>query len=73
MPMLEGQIDTVIGVDTHRDSHAAALLDPNGGCGPPWRCQATGLGMPGCSGWPRSRHQAGGSGRWRGRGAMGRG
>ena len=31
MPMLEGQIDAVIGVDTHRDSHAAALLDPNGG------------------------------------------
>jgi transposase len=31
MPMLEGQIDVVIGVDTHRDRHAAALLDPNGG------------------------------------------
>lgn len=31
MPMLEGQVDTVIGVDTHRDRHAAALLDPNGG------------------------------------------
>ena len=31
MSMLEGQIDAVIGVDTHRDSHAAALLDPNGG------------------------------------------
>ena len=31
MPMLEGQVDVVIGVDTHRDRHAAALLDPNGG------------------------------------------
>jgi transposase len=31
MPMLEGQVDTVIGVDTHRDRHAAALLDRNGG------------------------------------------
>ena len=31
MPMLEGQIDVVIGVDTHRDCHAAALLDPDGG------------------------------------------
>jgi transposase len=31
MPMLEGHIDAVIGVDTHRDRHAAALLDPNGG------------------------------------------
>ena len=29
--MLEGKIDHVIGVDTHRDSHAAAILDPNGG------------------------------------------
>jgi transposase len=31
MPMLEGQVDAVIGVDTHRDRHAAALLDRNGG------------------------------------------
>jgi transposase len=31
MPMLEGRVDAVIGVDTHRDCHAAALLDPNGG------------------------------------------
>ena len=31
MPMLEGKVDHVIGVDTHRDSHAAAILDPNGG------------------------------------------
>jgi hypothetical protein len=31
MPMLEGKVDHVIGVDTHRDSHAAAILDRNGG------------------------------------------
>ena len=31
MPILEGRVDAVIGVDTHRDTHAAALLDPNGG------------------------------------------
>ena len=31
MPMLEGRIEHVIGVDTHRDSHAAAVLDPPGG------------------------------------------
>jgi len=31
VPMLEGKIDHVIGVDTHRDAHAAAILDPNGG------------------------------------------
>jgi transposase len=31
MPLLEGQVDAVIGVGTHRGRHAAALLDPNGG------------------------------------------
>jgi transposase len=31
MPMLEGKVDHVIGVDTHRDRHTAAILDPNGG------------------------------------------
>jgi hypothetical protein len=31
MPVLEGRVDVVIGVDTHRDRHAAAVLDPNGG------------------------------------------
>ena len=29
--LLEGQVEAVIGVDTHRDRHAAAVLDPNGG------------------------------------------
>ena len=29
--MPEGKVDHVIGVDTHRDRHAAAILDPNGG------------------------------------------
>jgi transposase len=31
VPMLEGKVDAVIGVDTHRDRHAAAILDRNGG------------------------------------------
>jgi transposase len=31
VPMLEGRVEHVIGVDTHRDSHAAAILDPTGG------------------------------------------
>ena len=31
MPMLDGKVDAVIGVDTHRDRHAAAVLDHNGG------------------------------------------
>jgi transposase len=29
--LLEGKVDHVIGVDTHRDSHTAAVPDPNGG------------------------------------------
>ena len=29
--MLEGKVDAVIGVDSHRDAHTAAILDPNGG------------------------------------------
>jgi transposase len=29
--LLEGKVDAVIGVDTHRDAHAAAILDRNGG------------------------------------------
>jgi hypothetical protein len=32
--MLEGKVDAVIGVDTHRDSHTAAILDRNGGLMP---------------------------------------
>ena len=31
MPMLEGRVEHVIGLDTHRDRHAAAVLDPTGG------------------------------------------
>jgi transposase len=31
VPMLEGRVDAVIGVDTHRDRHTAAVLDRNGG------------------------------------------
>jgi transposase len=31
VPMLEGRVEHVIGVDTHCDSHAAAVLDPTGG------------------------------------------
>jgi hypothetical protein len=31
MPVLEDQVDAVIGVDKHRDRHAAGVLDPNGG------------------------------------------
>lgn len=31
MPELTGQVDYVIGVDTHRDTHTAAAVDRVGG------------------------------------------
>lgn len=31
MPMLTGTVDAVIGVDTHRDKHTVAVVDPTGG------------------------------------------
>ncbi len=31
MPMLTGLVDAVIGVDTHRDKHTVAVVDPTGG------------------------------------------
>ena len=74
MPMLEGQVDAVIGVDTHRDRHAAALLDPNGGVRATLEVPSDRAGharllqigqQPGAP--------AGGSGRWKERGVMGPG
>ena len=29
MPMLTGAVDAVIGVDTHRDKHTVAVVDPH--------------------------------------------
>lgn len=31
MPMLTGAVDAVIGVDTHRDKHSVAVVEPTGG------------------------------------------
>jgi len=73
MPILEGRVDAVIGVDTHRDSHAAALLDPNGGvratlevpsdrAGHARLLQLAAAQAPGRRVW-----------RWKGPGAMGQG
>jgi transposase len=73
MPMLEGQVDAVIGVDTHRDRHAAALLDPNGGVRAALEVPSDRAAMPGCSSWPTSKPPAGGSGRWKAPAAMGPG
>ena len=73
MPMLEGQVDTVIGVDTPATAMPRPCWMPTAGCGSPWRCQATGPVMPGCSGWPRSRQQVAGCGPWKAPAAMGPG
>jgi hypothetical protein len=69
MPMIEGQVDAVIRVDTH----VAAPLNPNGGVRATLRCQAIRPAMPGCSSSPTPRPVAGGCGPWRGRAAMGPG
>jgi hypothetical protein len=48
MPMLEGRIDAVIGVDTTATPTPPRCWTPTGAYGPPSRCQATRPGMPGC-------------------------
>jgi hypothetical protein len=73
MPMLEGRVDAVIGVDTHATATPPRCWTPTAASGPPWRCQATRPVMLGFSGWLLSRHQAGGSGRLKGLGATGQG
>lgn len=44
MGMLAGRVDHVIGVDTHRDTHSAAILDPTGGAVHAMRVRAQGDG-----------------------------
>ena len=70
MPMLEGQIDAVIGVDTHRDRHAAALLDPNGGVRPTLEVPSDRAGHAQLLQLAQVQAPVGGSGPWKGRGAM---
>ena len=74
MPMLEGQVEVVIGVDTRRDTHAAAVLDPNGGL----RATPGGVKRPlrPCPAVPAGRGpgpRAGGCGPWKERVALGPG
>ncbi len=70
MPMLEGQVDAVIGVDTHRDRHAAALLDPNGGVRATLEVPSDQAGHARLLQLARSRPRAGGSGPWKEPAAM---
>jgi len=83
VPMLEGKVDHVIGVDTHRDRHAAAILDRNGGLVAELEVPTDQAGYeallgvvaeqaPGrrCSALSPNRHRAGAAGRWRAPAAM---
>jgi hypothetical protein len=49
--MLEGKVDHVIGVDTHRDRHAAAILDRNGGVVAELKSEATRPAASSCWVW----------------------
>jgi transposase len=70
MPVLEGQVDVVIGVDTHRDRHAAALLDPYGGVRATLEVPSDQAGHARLLRLADEQAPAGGSGRWEARGAM---
>jgi hypothetical protein len=65
MPMLEGKVDAVIGVDTHRDRHTAAILDLTAGWSPSWRSPATRPAPRPCWALSPSEHLAAAAGRWR--------
>jgi hypothetical protein len=73
MPMLEGRVDAVIGVDTHRDRHAAALLDPNGGVRATLQVPSDQPGHARLLQLASAQAPGRGSGRWRGPAARGRG
>ena len=86
MAMLEGQVDAVIGVDTHRDSHTAAVWTRPAGCvaTPPCRppapgtgsCSAgaaAGAGPPGVGGGGHRQLRAGLTSLWSTRRVGGRG
>jgi hypothetical protein len=65
MPMLEGKVDAVIGVDTHRDRHTAAILDPNGGLVAQLEIPSDQAGAEALLSLSPSEHLAAAAGRWR--------
>jgi hypothetical protein len=69
MGMLEGQIQFVIGVDTHRDTHTAAVCDPTGAMLVHATCRPPAPGTGSCWAWPSARRRVPGCGRWRARAA----
>src|SRR4051794_34520445 len=65
--MLAEQTDFVIGVDTHRDRHSAAILASNGGLVDETSAAADQAGYTTLLGWGSGTPQPGGCGRSRGR------
>jgi hypothetical protein len=72
VPMLEGNIDHVIGVDTHRDAHAAAIHDRNGGLVAQLELPSSQAGYEELRGWSPSGRWAAAAWRWRGLGRVSR-
>ena len=62
MVMLEGQVQFVIGVDTHRDTHTAAVCDPTGAVRTHATVATTTVGHRRLLGW--ARRQAPGRRMW---------
>jgi hypothetical protein len=62
--MVTDELDAVIGVDTHRDIHAAALVRPTGAVVSQTQIDTTGEGYQHCSTSPSPRVH-GWCGRWK--------
>jgi transposase len=65
MGMLEGQVQFVIGVDTHRDTDTAAVCDPTGAVLTHATVATTTAGHRQLLSWLSGRRRAPGCGRWR--------
>jgi hypothetical protein len=64
MSRLAGAIDGMIGVDTHRDTLAAAATDPVGGLLAQPSVSAGRPAIVACSTSPKRRYPVGAAGRW---------
>ena len=73
MGMLEGQVQFVIGVDTHRDTHTAAITDAAGAVLMDATVATTTAGHRQLLGWPSGTRRDTGCGRWRAPAASGPG
>jgi transposase len=73
MGMLEGQVQFVIGVDTHRDTHTAAVCDPTGAVLTHATVATTTAGHRQLLGWAQQQASGPECGRWRAPAASGPG